>query len=170
MKIEMKYNENLEAVTDQLSKGAFLTVSDGSNINTMTIGWANIGIIWNKPVMMVMVRKSRHTYDIIKNAQDFTVSLPLNMDLKKALVYCGSYSGRDVDKIEASKLSLKKSNRVISPIISQCDMHYECKIVHSQDLAPENLDNNIKERFYINEDYHVLYFGEIMDSYMTKWQ
>lgn len=168
MKIDIRYNENLEAVLKQLSKGAFLTVSDGTFTNTMTIGWANIGIIWNKPIMMVMVRKSRHTYGIIKNAKDFTVSLPIDVDLKKALVYCGSYSGRDVDKIQTSKLSTKKSNSVISPIISQCDMHYECKIVHSQQLTSQNLEDNIKERFYINEDYHVLYFGEIVDSYRTK--
>ena len=165
MKTQMKYNENLEKVLTQLSKGAFLTVSDGINTNTMTIGWSNIGIIWNKPVIMVMVRKSRHTYSIIKNAKDFTVSLPINVDLQKALVYCGSYSGRDVDKIKESQLSVTKSIDIVSPIISQCDMHYECKIIHSQEMIPENLDINIKERFYINDDYHVLYFGEIVNSY-----
>lgn len=172
MKTEMKYNENLESVINQLAKGAFLTVSDGTNINTMTIGWANIGIIWNKPILMVMVRKSRHTYSIMKNAKDFTVSLPINVDLKKALVYCGSYSGRDVDKIAASKLSLENSGSVGTPIISQCDMHYECKIVHSQEMAPQNLESEIKERFYTSQDYHVLYFGEIIESYTTsknKW-
>lgn len=168
MKIEMQYNENLEKVLNQLSKGAFLTVSNGTNTNTMTIGWANIGIIWNKPVMMVMVRKSRHTYDIIENAKDFTISLPINVDLKKALVYCGSYSGRDVDKIKESQLSLKKSYSVASPIISQCDMHYECKIVHSQQLVTKNLEENIKDRFYINDDYHILYFGEIVETYMIN--
>lgn len=165
MKTQMKYNENLEKVLTQLSKGAFLTVSDGINTNTMTIGWSNIGIIWNKPVIMVMVRKSRHTYTIIENAKDFTVSLPINVDLQKALVYCGSYSGRDVDKIKESQLSVTKSIDIVSPIISQCDMHYECKIIHSQEMIPENLDINIKERFYINDDYHVLYFGEIVNSY-----
>ena len=168
MKIEMEYNENLEKVLNQLSKGAFLTVSNGTNTSTMTIGWANIGIIWNKPVMMVMVIKSRHTYDIIENAKDFTISLPINVDLKKALIYCGSYSGRDVDKIQESQLSLKKSHSVVSPIISQCDMHYECKIVHSQQLVPKNLEENIKDRFYINDDYHVLYFGEIVETYMIN--
>lgn len=168
MKIEMRYNENLEKVLNQLSKGAFLTVSDGTNTNTMTIGWANIGIIWNKPVIIVMVRKSRHTYSILKNAKDFTISLPINVDLQKSLVYCGSYSGRDVDKIKESKLSLKKSKDVVSPIISQCDMHYECKIIHSQQLVPQNLETNITDRFYINDDYHVLYFGEIVGSYMIN--
>ena len=148
MKTQVKYNENWEKVLTQLSKGAFLTVSDGINTNTMTIGWSNIGIIWNKPVMMVMGRKSRHTYSIIKNAKDFTVSLPINVDLQKALVYCGSYSGRDVDKIKESQLSVTKSIDIVSPIISQCDMHYECKIIHSQEMIPENLDINIREILY----------------------
>ena len=168
MKTDVRYNENLEKVIPQLAKGAFLTVSDGEKINTMTIGWASIGIIWNKPAIMVMVRKSRHTYEIIDNAADFTISLPLDVDLHKALVYCGSYSGRDVDKIKESGLSTSKSLRVNSPIITQCDIHYECKIIHSQEMEPKNLQTNINERFYINEDYHMLYFGEIVQSYTTK--
>ncbi len=35
----------------QIKKGAFLTVKSGKAINTMTIGWANIGHVWRKPIM-----------------------------------------------------------------------------------------------------------------------
>ena len=47
---------------DQIKKGAFLTVKSGDVINTMTIGWATIGYVWRKPIIMVDVRLSRHTY------------------------------------------------------------------------------------------------------------
>lgn len=105
---EIKYNEDLDIVLDQIRKGAFLTVKSGDKLNTMTIGWATFGIIWNKPILMVLVRKSRHTHEIIENASDFTVSVPVNKDLKKALSFCGSYSGRDIDKIKEAKLTTKK--------------------------------------------------------------
>ena len=64
-----------QAVT-QIKNGAFLTVKSGEAINTMTIGWATIGYVWRKPIVMIAVRLSRHTFSIIEMAEDFTVSIP----------------------------------------------------------------------------------------------
>ena len=78
----------------QIKKGAFLTVKSGEAINTMTIGWATIGHVWRKPIMMVAVRLSRHTFGMIETAEDFTVSIPAS-DMKEELMFCGTKSGRD---------------------------------------------------------------------------
>ena len=79
---------------EQIKKGAFLTVKSGDAINTMTIGWANIGHVWRKPIMMVAVRLTRHTFSIIETAEDYTVSMP-SSDMKKEIMFCGTKSGRD---------------------------------------------------------------------------
>lgn len=168
MRKEILYNEDLDKMLDQIKKGAFLTVSDGESVNTMTIGWGSVGVIWNRPIFMIAVRKSRHTYNVIENAKDFTISLPLNKNLKKELSYCGSYSGRDIDKIEACNLTTKNGKNVVSPIIADCELHYECKIVFKQDMNSTSLDKKIMERFYEDSDYHTLYFGEILSSYLTE--
>jgi len=60
----------------RIKKGAFLTVKSGDRLNTMTIGWATFGFVWRKPVMMVAVRLTRHTFGIIEAAEDFTVTSP----------------------------------------------------------------------------------------------
>lgn len=133
----------------------------------MTIGWASFGIVWNKPILMVMVRKSRHSYGIIEKADNFTVSVPVNMDLKKALTYCGTYSGRDVDKFKEMNLNLKKSKKVDTPIIKECNYHYECKIVFKQDMDPKELKEDIRTKNYPIDDFHTLYFGEIVESYIS---
>ena len=164
---EIVYNENLQEVLDQIRRGAFLTVKSGKDTNTMTIGWANFGIVWNKPILMVMVRKSRHSYGIIEKADNFTVSVPVNMDLKKALTYCGTYSGRDVDKFKEMNLNLKKSKKVDTPIIKECNYHYECKIVFKQDMDPKELKEDIRTKNYPIDDFHTLYFGEIVESYIS---
>jgi hypothetical protein len=52
-----------------IKKGAFLTVKAGDAVNTMTIGWATMGHIWRKDVLMVAVRKSRHTFGIYMKHQ-----------------------------------------------------------------------------------------------------
>ncbi len=163
---DILYNKDLDIVLDQIKKGAFLTVKSGDDVNTMTIGWATFGIIWNKPILMVMVRKSRHTFDIIEKGDSFTVSVPVNLNLKKALAYCGTYSGRDVDKFKEMSLTLKKAKSVESPIIKECNYQYECKILFSQGMDENNLDLEIKKRNYPIDDYHTLYFGEIIESYI----
>lgn len=146
-------------------KGAFLTVKDGDKVNTMTIGWANVGYQWRKPVFTVLVRKSRYTYELIDNAKEFTVSLPVNVDLKKELGICGTKSGRDIDKFKECNLTLKEGKVVNTPVIGECDMHYECKIVYKQEMDPNFLCEDIKNSSYKNGDYHVLYYGEIVDWY-----
>lgn len=165
---EIKYNDKLKEMLDQISKGAFLTVTNGEKTNTMTIGWGNVGIIWDKPIFMVAVRYSRYTYDLLKQAKDFTVSIPIEKDLKKELAYCGTYSGRDVNKFKECNLNIRDGRRVTSPIIENCEFHYECKIVYKQAMETKTLDNNIKERFYKDNDFHILYFGEIVDCYLTE--
>ncbi len=59
----------------------------GEKVNTMTIGWGNIGFIWNKPIMMVPVRYSRYTYSMIDGSDTFTVSVPVQSDMKKELAF-----------------------------------------------------------------------------------
>ncbi|MBU5484930.1 flavin reductase family protein [Clostridium sp. MSJ-11] len=153
----------MEVIRD---KGAFLTVKDGEKVNTMTIGWANIGYQWRKPILTVLVRKSRYSYELIENTEEFTVSMPLNVDLKKELTICGIKSGRDIDKFKECNLILKEGKETTTPIIGNCDMHFECKIVYKQEMEPSLLCDKIKDGSYKNGDYHVLYYGEILDWYI----
>lgn len=164
----IKFNEYSTEALEQLQKGAFLTVKNKDEVNTMTIAWGSISYIWNKPIFMVAVRYSRYTYNLIDNAKEFTVSIPLSKDFKKELAYCGTKSGRNVDKFKDCNLNLIDSQKISTPIISECDLHYECKVVYQQAMEPATLDEDIKNRSYSNNDYHVLYFGEILDSYLIK--
>lgn len=164
----IKYNEMSKEMLEQLPKGAFLTVKSIDSLNTMTIGWGTVGFIWGKPILMVMVRYSRHTYDLMERAEDFTVSLPLKGQLKKELAFCGSKSGRDFDKIKECSLKLKPGNKVNTPVIEDCDLHMECKIVFKQPMDEKLLAEEIKGKSYPNGDYHMVYFGEILDTYVRE--
>ena len=55
----------------QIKNGAFLTVKAGEDLNTMTIGWATMGFVWRKPIFMIAVRDSRHTFGIIPLCRPF---------------------------------------------------------------------------------------------------
>ena len=75
--------QDIDVQMEQLRKGAFLTVKGGGSVNTMTIGWATIGIVWRTEIFMVAVRDSRHTFSVIEKADDFTVTIPLDDRFKQ---------------------------------------------------------------------------------------
>jgi len=165
--MKVKFMEHLERGMDSLrTKGAFLTVKSGDKVNTMTIGWGSVGYEWNRPIFTVLVRESRYTYELIEKSDNFTVSIPLSVDLKGALTVCGSKSGRNIDKFVECNLTLEKSKKVDTPIIGECELHYECKIVYKQEMNPELLSKDIIESAYKTGDYHTLYYGEIVATYM----
>jgi len=153
-----------EKAITQIKKGAFLTVKSGEAINTMTIGWATIGYVWRKPMLMVAVRLSRHTFSIIETAADFTVSIP-SSDMKKEIAFCGTKSGRDCNKFKECNLQTSYSQKVITPIIKVPGLHYECKIVYKSAMDPAYLNKDYDTALYPEKDYHTLYFGEIVDCY-----
>ena len=152
-----------QAVT-QIKNGAFLTVKSAEAINTMTIGWATLGYVWRKPIIMIAVRLSRHTFTIIETAEDFTVSIP-SSDMKKEIMFCGTQSGRDYNKFKECNLQTSDSQKVITPIINVPGLHYECKIVYKSAMEPTYLNKDFDTALYPEKDYHTLYFGEIVDCY-----
>ena len=157
---KVEYMSVADQVINQIKKGAFLTVKYGSDLNTMTIGWATIGLVWQKPIFMVAVRDSRHTFTIIENADDFTVSVPLK-NMTDEIRFCGTKSGRDMDKFKECNLTIKDSQNVFSPIIDVRGIHFECKIVLKSAMDPRFLIDEY-EKLYPDKDYHTLYFGEIL--------
>ena len=163
----LNYMSIAEDAISKIKKGAFLTVKVADALNTMTIGWATFGVIWQKPIMMVAVRPTRHTFSIIEKTQDFTVTVPAG-DMSKAIAFCGSKSGRDVDKFKMCNLETTDSQNVASPIIKVPGIHYECKIVYKSAMNPVHLDKNYDKSLYPQKDYHTLYFGEILACYETE--
>ncbi|PKN69846.1 MAG: flavin reductase [Deltaproteobacteria bacterium HGW-Deltaproteobacteria-12] len=165
--VDLNYMSIAEDAMKKIKKGAFLTVKTGNELNTMTIGWATFGVVWQKPIMMVAVRSTRHTFGIIERAADFTVTVPAG-DMGKETAFCGSKSGRDVDKFKICNLEIFNSQKVASPIIKIRGHHYECKIVYKSAMHPAHLDKNYDSFLYPQKDYHTLYFGEILACYETE--
>lgn len=165
----LAYTKLSEQAMSQLGKnGAFLITKDGQVLNAMTISWASIGTIWSKPIMTVAVRYSRFTYPIIDKAKEFSISIPKQGEMKSELAFCGSKSGRDYDKFSECNLTAGTAREISTPIIKECKIHFECKVVYKQAMEPGLVDESIKKTYYNSlNDYHVLYYGEIVDCYTT---
>ncbi len=166
--IDIKYNEYSDKMFEQLEKGAFMTTKVNDKVNTMTIAWGGINVVWNKKVFVAYVRYTRDTYNMVEETNEFTINIPLNKNLKKELSFCGTKSGRDYNKIEECNFKMLDSRKISTPIIADCDLHYECKVIYKQAMEPNSIPDAIKNRFYSANDFHVIYYGEIVDSYLLK--
>jgi flavin reductase (DIM6/NTAB) family NADH-FMN oxidoreductase RutF len=164
----MDYSTVMPDVMAQIrtNGGAFLTALAGEDVNTMTIGWATIGFIWGRPIMSVLVRKTRHTFGIIEKAADFSVSVPLK-GMKKELEFCGTKSGKTRNKYAECGLNLIPSVKAHTPVIDCAGIHYECRIVYKSPVDPANLVEEYRH-LYPEKDYHTVYYGEILQCYLTK--
>ena len=157
------YAAYLTETVDVTSHGGALlvTVNAEGKPNVMTIGWATFGWIWGKPVLTVLVRPSRYTYGYLEEVPEFTVNVPTK-DLAETVAYCGAVSGRDVDKFAERGLTAVSARHVRAPIIDQCAIHYECRVVHTYDLLPDALAPGIVASAYPTGDFHRAYVGEIV--------
>ena len=116
---------------------------------------------------MVAVRPSRYTNKLIEEAEDFTVNIP-KKGMEEIVDYCGSISGKEHDKFKEKGLILKPSKKIKSPIISNCIIHYECKVAYKTKIKSSGLPVDIISSSYPKGNYHILYFGEILATYADE--
>ncbi len=163
---EVDYQDVSQTVLKKVKEGVFLVVRSGDRENVMTIGWALLGYMWRKPVLMVAVRDSRFTFSIIEEADCFTVSFP-TADMTKEVQFCGTKSGRDFDKFRECNLSKVEAGKVNAPVLDIPGYHFECGIIFKAAMDPKFLAGDL-EHLYPAKDYHTLYFGEILASYLKE--
>jgi len=162
----MKYDENFPALCEALEgAGAFLVAEDGGRINAMTIGWAQLGVIWGQPIMTVLVRPSRYTHTLLKTASHFSVCVPRRGEMKKELAFCGSKSGREYDKIRACGLKLREGAAPGLKYLDGCALVYQCALSGSAELERGALPAQVLKMYYSGGDApHTLYFGKIIKA------
>lgn len=143
------------------SQGLLLTSADPEGTpNVMTIGWGNVGTVWGRPVFIVYVRPSRFTFGNIEATGEFTVNVPTE-EMEDTCMFCGKASGRDTDKFKAEHLTAQ-TQVIGAPLIAECVRHYECRVIHCNDVSDAELDPEIRGKAYGGGDLHRVYFGEIL--------
>jgi flavin reductase (DIM6/NTAB) family NADH-FMN oxidoreductase RutF len=154
-------------LTDNFFKGfaddwtLITAMKPGGGVNTMTASWGGIGHIWSKPVFSCVIRPQRYTFEFAESAGIITLSF-FGGDYRKALNLCGTRSGRDLDKISASGLSLIKDGG--AAYFSEASLVLVGRKVYADRIKKECfLDPAIPEETYAAGDYHKIYFCTIED-------
>ena len=149
-----------QEILTAVDKGILMTTKAGGEVDTMTIGWGTMGVQWGKPIFIAYVRESRHTKKLVDQNPEFTINIPYGEYNKNILGFCGTKSGRDVNKIEALGLHLEEGETVSVPAIRELPLTLECKVIYKQEQ-----ENPHYPRTMFAEDTALL---ELLRSYGAK--
>lgn len=158
---------SLNVVDLWMNQWLLLTAGSLEDCNMMTVAWGSIGCMWSKPFAQVVVRPQRHTRKYMERADSFTLcAFPEKH--RKDLETLGTLSGRDGDKLSKTGLSLKGSKRVSAPSYNEARFILECRKIYYQDMNPDGFVDKTIQDNYAPNDYHRIYFGEIMAAFCEK--
>lgn len=143
-----------------------ITAEKEGKVNTMTASWGGFGIMWNKQVAFIVIRPQRYTKEFVDDADSFSLTLFDKSYLKK-LSYLGKVSGRDENKIEKAELSIIHQEGI--PYFEEAHTVIFLKKLYAQPMGAEYfLDKEIISRWFPENDFHILYIGEITKVLTTK--
>lgn len=173
MKKKIDTTEYAGKIMSALDRGVLLTTAAGGKTNSMTISWGMMGFEWGKPVFVTFVRASRFTRQLLDENGEFTINMPVGEFDKNILSVCGSSSGRDIDKIKKLSLTPVESENISVPGIKELPLTLECRVKYVQPQTPEALPPADIQAFYPadengGQDYHIAYYGEIVDAYIIE--
>jgi flavin reductase (DIM6/NTAB) family NADH-FMN oxidoreductase RutF len=131
-----------------------------NHFNTMTASWGGWGVLWERKVCFCVIRPQRYTRQFMEQAQAFSLTF-FAEKYRQVLEFCGSRSGRDVDKVVTSGLTpIETSPGIIS--FAEGMLIMECKKIYFQDLDPAHFIDPTIAEFYPAHDYHRMYIGELI--------
>lgn len=165
-KIDLKtLNDN---VFDLIGKEWVLITAGTTNggFNMMTASWGCLGWLWNKPVAVIFVRPERYTHQFIETGEYVTLSFLGNgSEAREIYNYCGSKSGRDGDKVQATGLRPVETETG-GIAYEQSRLTLECRKLYKDSIKPECfIDGSIEKWYGEKGGYHDVYVLEIVNAY-----
>ena len=136
------------------------------DMNAMTIGWGQWGVLWGRPVVTVYVSSSRYTYEFMERNEYFTVT-GFPEQQRQALSYIGSHSGRDGDKLADAGLTTQFTE-LGNPIFAEANLAIECRLLYKQQMDREQCPEGIREMYDSGVGVHSMYIGEIVNVWIKE--
>ena len=125
----------------------------GANVddkpNFMAVAWGGIAN-GEPPMISVAIRHHRYTHRGIRQNLTFSVNVP-STDMVREVDYCGLKSGSKVNKVETCQFKVFYGKLDNAPLVEQCPINLECKVVHILDLGSHSLIVGRIEETHISE-------------------
>lgn len=156
--------ENLENAFRLIGKDWMLITAKGEDengkqvVNTMTASWGGVGVLWNKPVAFCFIRPQRYTHTLTEQSDHFSLSF-FSEEYRSALRLCGTKSGREIDKFEATGLTPAMIGD--TPYVKQARIIVLCRKLYADTLRADSFLDPALLQNYKDGDFHTVYVAEI---------
>jgi len=154
-----------------VGKNLVITAGKEDHYNSMTSSLGGLGILFKKPTTWCILRADRYTLEMIQKEQTYTLSYFPN-EYKKQLLFLGSKSGRESDKMKEVELtSVQTPSGDMS--FKEARLIIECKLTeitttNPNDFYSQEAKDWINEAYKEPNDYRKLVFGEITHVWVKK--
>jgi flavin reductase (DIM6/NTAB) family NADH-FMN oxidoreductase RutF len=106
-----------------------LTAGAGEEANIITLAW--VGVACSDPPMVgAGIRPSRLSHGLVSGSGQFALNIPTAAMLDK-VDFCGTVSGRKVNKFRAAGLTPVPALEISAPLIAECPVNIECLVRHT---------------------------------------
>jgi len=102
------------------------------------------------PMISVSIRRQVYTYRGITQNLTFSVNVP-STDMVRETDYCGTASGSKVNKVKICQFNVFYGKLNSAPLIEQCPVNLECRVVHMLNLGSHSLIVGRIEEIHISE-------------------
>jgi len=148
-----------------------ITAGNEDHYNSMTASGGGLGLLFMIPSAWCILRADRYTLELIQKHQTYTMSYFPNQ-YKKQILYLGSESGRDSEKMKKVELtSVQTPSGDMS--FKEARLVLECELTALTTASPDDFFTQ-ETKDYINEAYQEanvyrkLVFGEITHVWAKK--
>ena len=117
--------------------------------NFMTAAWCSV-VNSKPPMVSASLQHHRHTLVGIKENNTFSINVP-SVGMVKETDYCGIISGVKADKVADCQFNLFYGSLKTAPMIDQCPVNLECKVVQILNLGSHELVIGQVEGTYVTE-------------------
>ena len=148
---KVKINEPFRPVYPSPA-GLIVSVDENKKPNVMTAGEV-FNISLKEPCIIgIALRKATYTHGLICESKEFTVNFPTVAILDK-MDLVGSISGRNgLDKFQEYGLTTLAADVVESPIIEECPVNLECKMLNVSEVGDHDLFLGEVVAMHVDED------------------
>lgn len=128
--------------------------------NSMTVSWGALGVIWGRPLAVVVARPQRYTREFLDRCDTFSLCA-FEESHRPVLNMLGTRSGRDTRKMSECGLTPIGLSSIACPGFEEAKLILECRKTYFDDLNPANFVADFIAPNY-DGDYHRMYFGEVL--------
>lgn len=101
--------------------------------NVMAMSWTTM-LEFEPPLVGCVVSDRNHSWRALKSTKQATINIP-SIEIARQVVACGNCSGREVDKFAATGLTALPATQVAAPLIAECFVNLECRVVDTRAVA-----------------------------------